>query len=356
VTVKKRDSRPRSERDDTDASLRDERFKSDREVDRRRQSVEGVAKAVVSRARDDADELLRSSREVDDPNPDARESRARKTEDATIRRTRKAADVKLEDESGERTRALAALFLLERNLTDQNLLAERNRADLVVNRRDDFLGMVAHDLRGFMGEIALRATSLGRFSGDDENGRKVRQIGERIQRSTASMNRLVGDLLDIAAIEAGKLTVQISRGDLSSMLRDAAEGLRSAVEAKNIVFAVDARPDPVMASFDLDRVVQVLGNVVSNAVKFTPPGGRISLRLEARDRVAKLTVSDSGEGIPPDKLEAIFDRFAQVRPDRRGLGLGLYISKCLMKAQGGEIWATSASGGGSQFHLTLPLS
>ena len=170
------------------------------------------------------------------------------------------------------------------------------------------------------------------------------------------MNRLVGDLLDVAAIEAGKLTVELTTGDLASMLCDSAEGFRAAVEAKNIAFAVEASSTPVMAWFDHDRVVQVLGNVVSNAMKFTPSGGRISLGVEAQDGVATLTVSDSGEGVPADKLDTIFERFTQVRLDRRGLGLGLYISRCLMKAQQGRIWATSTPGAGSQFHLTLPLS
>jgi signal transduction histidine kinase len=341
------------EREDTDASLREERSKSDLEMESRSHAEASVADALVARARGDADELLRDVRNVGDPRPDAQESRARLNEDNAIRRSRDAADLKLEDERVERTRALAALFALERDVTDRHLQAERNRADLAVNSRDDFLGMVAHDLRGFMGEIAFRASTLRHASSDDE---KVRKIGERILRSTAAMNRLVGDLLDVAAIEAGKLTVEIKTEDLAAVLRDSAEGLRSAVEGKSISFAVEASPSPVMASFDHDRMVQVLGNLVSNAVKFTPPGGSITLRLEAHDAAAKITVADTGEGVPPQKLEAIFERFTQVRPDRRGLGLGLYISRCLMAAQQGRIWATSTPGEGSQFHLTLPLA
>jgi signal transduction histidine kinase len=354
--MQERRPKDRREREDTDKSLREERSKSDREIETRNEEDVTVANAVVAQARRDADEVLRSAREADHRHPDARESRSRSDADDAIRRKRQAADTRLEDERRERTRALAALFAVEREVTDRHLHAERNRADLAVNNRDDFLGMVAHDLRGFMAEIALRASGLRRISRDDEMGQEVRKIGERIHRSTAAMNRLVGDLLDVAAIEAGKLTVEITSGDLANVVHDSAEGVRSAADAKSITFLVEASSASVMALFDHDRVVQVLGNLLSNAIKFTPPGGRISLRLEAADGLGKITVSDNGEGAPAEKLEAMFDRFAQLRPDRRGVGLGLYISRCLMAAQHGRIWATSEPGRGMQIHLTLPLA
>jgi signal transduction histidine kinase len=351
-----RERKGRRERDNTDKSLREERLKSDREIEGRSQNAVTVANSVVAQAREDADELLRSARKANDPHPDAQESRQRLEADDAIRRKREAADLQLTDERRERTRALAALFALEREVTDRHLQAERNRADLAVTNRDDFLGMVAHDLRGFMAEIALRASWLRRIASQDEMGQEVRKTGERIQRSTAGMNRLVGDLLDIAALEAGKLTVDITKGDLANVVHDSAEGVRSAAEAKNITLVVDATSHPLMAHFDHERVVQVLGNLLSNAIKFTPPAGTISLRLEAGDGMGQITVSDNGEGVPVEKLGTMFDRFAQVRPDRRGVGLGLYISKCLMEAQHGRIWATSNPGGGTQVHLSLPLS
>ena len=346
-----------SQRDDTDESLRKERDKSDQEVHRRVGRAAGVAEAVVDLARDNADEVLRLARQADQPNPSAVQSKARNEEDADIQRQRAAADVKLGDERRDRTRALAALFALERELTDQHLLAERNRADVALNNRDDFLGMVAHDLRGFMGEIAYRAASLIRDARDDEAGRQSRQIGMGIQRSTAGMRRLVGDLLDVAAIEAGRLHVEVANGDVASVLRDAAAPLRSAAENKQIALDLEEPPDSVAAMFDHDRVVQVLGNLVSNAIKFTPSGGKISLRLTVAGEEALLTVADTGAGIDEDKLEKIFERYTQLlRSDRRGLGLGLYIAKCLVQAQGGRIWATSTPGAGSNFTFTLPLA
>lgn len=344
-------------RNDTDKSLREERDKSDHEVHRSTGRAAGVADAVVEQARDDADKVLRATRDADRPRPDQVLAKVRGEEDAAIQRQRTAADAKLGDERRERTRAMAELFALEREITDKHLLAERNRADLALNNRDDFLGMVAHDLRGFMGEIAFRAAVLVRDARAGEAGEQSRQIGQRIQFSTAAMKRLVGDLMDMAAIEAGRLNVEVAPGDVASVLRDAAEPFRSAAMAKGIALDLEETPPTVSALFDHDRVIQVLGNLVSNAIKFTPTGGRIALRLAVVGEEAQLTVTDTGAGIPADKLEAIFERFAQLLgSDRRGLGLGLYIAKSLVEAQGGRIWASSVAGAGSSLSFTLPLS
>jgi signal transduction histidine kinase len=350
-------SRGSAHREDTDKSLREERDKSDREFVEHIGRAATVAGAVVEKARGDADEVLREAREADEPRPGRAQSEARGAEDAAIQHRRKEADAKLADEGRERTRALAALFALERELTDQHLLAERNRADLALNNRDDFLGMVAHDLRGYMGEIALRATVLVRDARDDEAGARSRQIGRGIQRSTAGMKRLVGDLLDVAAIEAGRLTVEAAPGDVATVVRDAVEPFRSAARTKGIELEFEDSPQSISALFDHDRVIQVLGNLVSNAIKFTPTGGRIALRLAVAGEEVMLTVTDTGVGIPEEKLETIFERFTQLgASDRRGLGLGLHISKCLVEAQHGRIWARSVAGAGSSVSFTLPLA
>ena len=344
-------------RDETDKSLRQERAKSDQEVQRHHGHDSGVADAVIEQARSDADEVLRAAREAEEPRPTRVETSARGDEDAAIQKERAAADEKLDEERRDRTRALAAFFALERDSTDRHLLAERNRADVALNNRDDFLGMVAHDLRNFMGEIVFRAGVLTRDASDDEQGRRTREIGLGIQRSAAAMKRLVGDLLDIASIEAGRLHVEMARSDVASVLRDAVEPFRSAAQTKGIALAMEETPALVNARFDHDRVLQVLGNLVGNAIKFTPSGGRISLGLAVVGEEVRITVADTGAGIPLDKLEAIFERFTQLLPtDRRGLGLGLYISKCLIEAQGGRIWATSVPAGGSNVIFTLPLA
>jgi signal transduction histidine kinase len=351
-------SAPRSPgpRDDTDESLRKERDKSDREVFRRDDRDAGIADAVIEQARDDADEVLRSTRQANAWPSSPAQAQARHEADATIRQQRAAADVKLDDERRERTRAMAALFALERELTDHHLLAERDRADLALNNRDDFLAMVAHDLRGFMGDIALRAAVLVKTAGDDEVGKDSVRIGQSIQRATAGMKRLVADLLDVAAIEAGRLHVKAETGDVASVLRDAAQPFRAIAEAKGIAFDLAETPETVMAVFDNDRVIQILGNLIMNAIKFTPTGGCISLQLEVADAEARLTVTDTGIGIDPGRLEHIFERFAQIEEGREGLGLGLHIARCLVEAQRGRISAASVPGRGSTFSFALPLA
>jgi signal transduction histidine kinase len=345
------------QRDDTDESLRKERDKSDQEVRRHNGRDSGVADAAIELARSDADQALQATRDAEEPRPTKVETKARGEEDAAIQKERAAADESLDEERRDRTRALAAFFALERDLTDRHLLAERNRADVALNNRDDFLGMVAHDLRGFMGEIVFRAGVLIRDARDDEAGRRSRQIGLGIQRSTAAMKRLVGDLLDIAAIEAGRLHVELAKGDVASVLRDSVEPFRFAAQVKGIALDLTETHASVLALFDHDRVLQVLGNLVSNAIKFTPSGGKISLLLAVSGEEVQVTVADTGAGIPQDKLEKIFERFIQLLPtDRRGLGLGLYISRCLVEAQGGRIWATSVPGEGSSLSFTLPLA
>jgi signal transduction histidine kinase len=345
------------QRDETDRSLRKEREKSDREVGRQDGRNSGTADALIERTRETADATLRAIRESAEPRPGAAETKARGIEDAVIQRERVAADATLDAERRDRTQALAAFFALERDLTDRHLLAERTRADVALNNRDEFLGMVAHDLRGFMGEIVFRTGVLVRDSLDDEAGRRSRQIGLGIQRSTAAMKRLVSDLLDIASIEAGRLHIEQAKGDVASVLRDALDPFRFAAQAKGITLRLHDLPGSVVALFDHDRVLQVLGNLVGNAIKFTPIGGSISLRLEVTGAEVRLSVTDTGSGVPADKLEEIFARFTQLQPtDRRGLGLGLYISRCLVEAQGGRIWAISAPGEGSTFLFTLPLA
>jgi signal transduction histidine kinase len=349
--------RPASpQRENTDESLRKERNKSDDAVERGMGGASGVADAVIEQAREDADDVLRASREADEPRPNVSQTEARGLEDAAIQRQREGADEKLRHERKERTAALAALFALERDLTDQHLFAERERADVALNNRDEFLGMVAHDLRGFMAQVAFRAASLVRDAKDNGEGKRARAAGQGIQRSIAGMNRLVGDLLDIAAIEAGRLHVEVSKGDVATVLRHAAEPFRFSAQVKGLSLRLEETPPTVLALFDHDRVVQVLGNLVGNAIKFTPSGGSISLRLSVAEKEVQLTVADTGEGIPADKLGRIFERFTQLRDDRRGLGLGLYISRCLVEAQQGRIWATSVPGAGSELSFTLPLA
>jgi signal transduction histidine kinase len=115
--------------------------------------------------------------------------------------------------------------------------------------------------------------------------------------------------------------------------------------------------DPLEAAFDHDRILQVLANLISNSIKFTSQGGEILITGDCVDGSVRLAVADTGSGIPADALESVFERFSQVgKKDRRGLGLGLYISRCIVEAHGGKIWAESTLAAGSRVSFTLPAA
>jgi signal transduction histidine kinase len=359
-TVDKRDPH---ERVLTDESLRSERRKTDAELAKKAVSIDDIATDVVLEARDKADNLLDEARALEDIK-DARDrsakdedelQRARALADTAIDEARDNADAVAVDEHNQRLIALARLLAFERQDTDLKLELERLRADAELTSREDFMAIVSHDLRSLLGGIALSAELLKSVQNSPDPFAKVRDYAERIQRFSARMNRLVGDLMDVASIEAGKLSLVRSRRDITLLLRDAIEAFEAAAAAQGITLTTACS---VQAALDVDheRIFQVLTNLIGNSLKFTPSGGRIEISVDRRDDVIQFKVSDTGAGIPSDALDRIFGRFVQsVEHDRRGLGLGLFIAKSIVEAHGGTIWADSAVGEGSTFYFTLPI-
>jgi signal transduction histidine kinase len=358
------DPKPQPERAHTDEGLRLEREKSDHEYANRQTAIEEASDAAIEKSRELADESLREARDHADAKlarskmpTHSRESisRERAHEDAALQGERAAADADLRDERAERMRALAALLHMEREETDTRLLMERARADDGLATRDQFLGMVSHDLRTLLGGIALQAALLKRDVPEDEAGGKAIRGLEKIQRFTARMNRLIGDLLDVSSIEEGRLRVAPVLLDATAPVRESAEAFQPLASTRGLSLGVEIRGNTLMAKFDHERVLQVLANLLTNAIKFTPAGGRISLRVEAVGQDVCFSVADTGSGIPSAQLEAVFERFWQAHSeDRRGLGLGLYISKAIVEAHGGRIWAESQPDKGSTFSFTVP--
>lgn len=300
--------------------------------------------------------------------------------DASLAEERGKTDVLMEQAAPAAESALNAAageaVAAERADTDESLLAERTQVDEVVDqtktllveeqhavnaskaalgRRDEFLAMVSHDSRNPLAIIAMDAEMIGRCAPDDASGARVKTWVTEIAASCEQMRRLVGDLLDFTAMERGLIKVTTVRADVRRVIADAVASSASGLDASGPSLVADTPADPLFARFDADRIRQVLANLVGNAVKFTAPGGSITVRASLRGEEVLVSVRDTGTGIRAADLPHVFERFWQLgKSDRRGLGLGLYICKGVVDAHGGRIWASSEIGRGSEFAFTLP--
>lgn len=349
------------QRDQTDESLRVERDRADACVAEKREVVEDEADEVVRIARQRADQIVQTARDDADREhgtqstaTEASSEGKRTRADVVLDQERSSEDAALQHERAERRRYLADFLVVEREATDKDLIGERAHADTVIAARDDFLATVSHELRSLLGGLSLNTGMLLRHAPEGAGGDKMRTLGATSQRQVARMNRLINDLLDIASIEAGKLTLLPEQVDVAKILHDTLDAFEPIAAAKRITLNADAAALPLHARLDDGRILQVLANLVSNAIKFTPAEGRVSIRIRTERDEIHFAVSDTGIGIPEDALQGVFERFRQVNKDRRGLGLGLHISKCIVEAHGGRMWAESKLAAGSTFHFALP--
>lgn len=174
---------------------------------------------------------------------------------------------------------------------------------------------------------------------------------QSIERLIARMNRLIGELADVASIEDGKLPVAAAPGDLLALIGESVHAFQPAAGARGIELEPHLQGTTISATFDRDRMLQVVGNLLSNAIKFSPRGSRVTIRAGSAAGEVRVSVADAGAGIPAAQLDAIFGKFWKAGP--RGMGLGLYISRCIVEAHGGRIWAESKPGMGTTLHFTL---
>ncbi len=275
----------------------------------------------------------------------------------------------------------AAELVSLRDITDRKYAEERSRqlaherdarieAEAASRAKSDFLAIMSHELRTPLNAI-LGYSDLIELGISGELSEKMRdQIG-RIRRSAKHLLSLVNDILDLAKVEAGRLSVANAPATVSEAIASALSLIEPQAEAKNLTLVVDADADKLPPYIgDDERVRQILVNLLSNAVKCTEPGGRITItgevvstpdpgaRLQPRNAHVRVTVADTGSGIPADQLRAIFEPFVQTetgptRP-REGSGLGLTIGLRLARAMGGDITVISTVGEGSAFSLWLP--
>ena len=348
--------RSQFEREQTDASLRLEREKADVEL----AAIEEIADAVILRARARADSVLASARRQADRTlgtpPGASVSDAlageRGMEDDAVEEERKAADRTLRAERTEHV----AILSKERQATDNDLTAERARADNLLATRDEFLGVVTHDLRNMLSIIGGYAVLIAKEASTEHRPEQVLDHARRIQRSGMRMNRLIGDLVDLASMEAGQFALDRQIGDPTHIVEEAVAAFQVAATAKGVTLVAEIAAPTARAAFDPARLSQVLTNLLSNALKFVSASGQVVVTFQRLDDDIRFEVRDTGIGIPAEMLVEIFDRFRQVKiADRRGVGLGLYISQRIVQAHGGRIWAESRLGEGSTFFFTLPV-
>jgi PAS domain S-box-containing protein len=227
-------------------------------------------------------------------------------------------------------------------------------AQRATKARNDVLGVVAHDVRNPLSSIELAATILHHQLSTHGFAEALPHV-EALQRSGRRANRLIQDLLDATRIEAGALTVAKAPLNVSAMVTEAVDSQRLRADAADLRLDVElTRPLPVIRA-DRDRLLQVLENLIGNALKFTPAGGRVTVGAAPRMNNLLFWVADSGQGIAADDLPHVFDRFWQAKKaERHGAGLGLPICKGIVEAHGGRIWVESVLERGTTFYFTIP--
>ncbi len=221
------------------------------------------------------------------------------------------------------------------------------------HRKDEFLATLSHELRNPFGAIVNAASVLEQRIGQSDPARGAVDL---IVRQSRLVRRLIDDLLDIARIEAGKLILNEQTVDLRPIVQESIEMRRPLLADRQHELHLHLAESPVIARADPLRVTQIVANLVDNAAKYTPPHGHIRVSVSASDGHVEITVQDDGDGIPPDRVDAIFETFTQLRPvsGGPGLGLGLALVRRLTELQGGSIHVFSeGEGRGSQFTVRL---
>jgi signal transduction histidine kinase len=220
--------------------------------------------------------------------------------------------------------------------------------------REEILAVVSHDLRNPLAAIHMASALLLLKSDGDVNTRKQ---AETIQRSASRMEHLLTDLLDMASLQAGRLALERKPEDAAPLMSEVFDLHEPLSREKGLLLRRGAEVDRTRIDCDRDRVLQVFGNLLGNAIKLCQPGDVISVRAERVDGVVQFAITDTGPGIPDHDLPHLFEPYWSAdRHARKGTGLGLYISKGIVEAHGGRLWVESEYGKGSTFYFTLPIA
>jgi signal transduction histidine kinase len=220
--------------------------------------------------------------------------------------------------------------------------------------KDDFLSLVSHELRTPLSSILLYSEMLLDGLADSDESRT--EFLSTIVGNCKRLTRLINDVLDLSKIEAGRMRFKLDKLAFRALVSETLNGLRPTVESKQIEFTyIEEGPD-ILLWGDRDKIIQVMTNIISNAARFTPLGGRITVSLSRSGRMGRVAVSDNGKGIRQDDIPKVFDRFGQLESidhHSEGTGLGMTISKSIIERLGGEIWIESELGKGTTVFFTL---
>jgi CheY-like chemotaxis protein len=257
----------------------------------------------------------------------------------------------------ENTAGGVALDITDRKRAEEALRAANERLVEADRRKDEFLGMISHELRNPLASIRNGIFVLGRAEPSSEPAARARAV---IQRQTDHLARLVDDLLDVTRVVRGKIELRRERADLAAIARRAAEDLRAVAHDRGLELSVGVPDEPIWAVIDPTRVAQIVGNLIQNAIKFTPVGGTVALSVAVRRGACELRVSDTGMGIDPELLPRVFEPFVQAERSlartQGGLGLGLALVKGLVDLHEGTVSVTSRGPGeGAEFTVRLPI-
>jgi signal transduction histidine kinase len=258
--------------------------------------------------------------------------------------------------SGRVTEAIRSVIATEVGRMTMERQVERanarvSEAQAASAAREEVLRIVAHDLRNPLSTILMAADLLGEPSVTTEQRSKHAAI---VKRTGARMNRLIYDLLDVAQMDTGQMIVEMREVEPAQLIANAMELMLPLAREASLSLVADIADRLPPVSADPERIGQVFSNLIGNAIKFTPPGGTITLRAELADERVWFSVTDTGAGIPPEQLEKVFGQFWQgQRTDRRGIGLGLTIARGIVEAHGGKIGVDSELRVGTRFWFGL---
>ncbi len=263
-----------------------------------------------------------------------------------------ALETKVHQRTGALNEAMEDLAQSNRSLTEA-----KEQADAANAAKSEFLANMSHELRTPMHGI-LSFSEFGLKNFESASRDKLRSYFDHISISARRLTRLLNDLLDLSKLEAGMMTLETSPVPIADIIDVVMQELSALARSKEVELAKQIDESGLVVNADFVRIQQVLTNLLGNAIKFSPAGSVVRVGLDAHQDYARVSIADSGIGIPDDELDTIFDKFVQSKKTKDGAGgtgLGLAISRQIVDAHRGDIWAENLPSGGAIFWFTLPL-